>query len=107
MSGATPTFSINECILYKPVYSRLNFQTFLMLVEEGRYQRETDPDSPRTPALQVRRPACGLTSSGKVNFGWRRLAGAAVAANLYIREYVPMGIDSLRFRSESIPMGTF
>ena len=37
-----------------------------------------------------------------------------VAANLYIREYVPMGIDSLQlgidslqFCSESIPMGTF
>ena len=30
-----------------------------------------------------------------------------VAANLYIREYVPMGIDSLLFRSKSIPMGTF
>ena len=28
-----------------------------------------------------------------------------VAANLYFREYVPMGIDSLRFRSESTPMG--
>ena len=34
-------------------------------------------------------------------------SGASVAANLYFREYVPMGIDSLRFHSESIPMGTF
>ena len=35
------------------------------------------------------------------------LSCAGVAANLYIREYVSMGIDSLRFHSESIPMGTF
>ena len=42
------------------------------------------------------------------------LTVTGVAANLYIREYVPMGIDllrfgidSLQFRSESIPMGTF
>ena len=39
---------------------------------------------------------------------------AGVAPNLYIREYVPMGIDSLQNcsksipnHSESIPMGTF
>ena len=30
-----------------------------------------------------------------------------VAANLYFREYVPVGIESLRFHSESITTGAF
>ena len=46
---------------------------------------------------------CGMDLNTNINTDF----GTVVAANLYFREYVPMGIESLRFHSESIPMGTF